>query len=182
MFIPNNLPASGRPVNIIVHRENEETFRRHHFRGTQVAKAGNFLLWETLREAFHEEPFVRQLLMYVEECARAHRFGNFSLELVHEFPVGWSSVDDLKNYEEEDLEPYCPHHKLRILRIRIDHTHLKAPKTSTVFINGHITRKLGAIQCTIHTMRPGKGIGKLEGNISQDRGVIFFDWEHPGEL
>jgi hypothetical protein len=32
----------------------------------------------------------------------------------------------------------------------------------------------------VHSLYPGEDIGELSGDITENEGRVFFDWDHPG--
>lgn len=160
------------------------------FRPANVQKAGNFLTWRNPQQVL--EAVKNDLRLTIVEDLNTH-FENHSefpedgvegnIEIEMKEPIGWSSTDDRRKYLSEDLEPFALNPRATALRVMLKKGH-RAPLTNLLTIHYRIkkSRNQEGYIAFINTMYPGEDIGRLEGDITEQVGVVFFGWEHPGEF
>lgn len=144
-----------------------------------MPRAGNFSKWATL-ESFFDEPLILRELEYHLNDARRHNIRTYSFEIVFDHPVGWSSTDDLRRYQDRDLEFFRPNRRSEGFRVKPLFSNLLAPQTNYVTIVFEFKKEHDGPTAVIHTIYPGRDIGELVGDVTEREGIVFFDWEHPG--
>lgn len=161
------------------------------FRGRDVCRAGNFSLWDSFDE-FRGDDVCRTLEKDILESIDAcdvipEGWIAKRLEIEHDLNVGWSSTDDISSYEDGELESFVINSKVSGMRILVDCGKF-APQTTVLTIVYSIryfpNDKTWIAE--VFSMYPGEDIGPLEKSdeitdISVREGIVFFDWNHPGQ-
>jgi hypothetical protein len=144
------------------------------FRGRECCKAGNFRHWNKVEEVVND-----WVLVHLCNKALGVGYGTFSDTVDFTDYIGWSSTAPRGQYSDADLDGFHPNNHSSALRV-VDPTK-SAPLTKSLTIIGEYRKDGGVEKIIIHSMYPGKYVGVLDGDISEREGVVFFDWEHPGE-
>lgn len=172
---------SGVWVTIVTRYHTEKRLTSTCFRGTDIKKAGNFCLWTRIQQVLEDESVLKELLDDLDEACRDQNFGTSSLNIEHPRVVGWESTDDIDEYVSGELEHFNLNRKGHGLRLKLDRTYTKAPKTNMLTLVYELKSEDGNFVVLIHSIYPGLDVGNLVGNVTKREGRIFFDWEHPGE-
>jgi len=174
--------AEGVPIVVLMRDPTEFKLSTKCFRGRECHCAGNFSQWESAQEMFRDEGLL-ELLIHdaLRSLTSSVSRRRVSLDLGRN--IGWSGTDAVSNYNSEDLEVYRPNWKCTALRVRFGAIHLKAPLTSLVTVIYQIKYEedRGQFAVVIHSTYPGMDIGEMSGNVTEDRGIVFFGLKHPGE-
>lgn len=131
-----------------------------------------------------ENPKVKdELAAHVREIWRGENpQDTFSIEVHFEDTIaGWSSTADIRNFKEKDLEWFCPNNHSRALRVKLSSRHIFAPVTKTMTLVFELKSERNAPTIMVRSMYPGRDVGKLDGDITEREGLVFFDWDHQGE-
>jgi hypothetical protein len=174
--------VKGIPIVVLMRDPTEVKLALKCFRGRECNCAGNFTLWRNVTEMFCDDEFVELIMCDIlRSIDNSVNRRQVTLELSRN--IGWSSTDDATKYKEDDLSIYHPNLKCTALRVKLDAHHLKAPLTPFVTVNYQIKYESEKEQfvVVIHSTYPGKLIGDLVGNVTEKRGIIFFNLRHPGE-
>ncbi len=169
----------GVPLNIVVRDKTIERLNGTCFRGPDVHKAGNFFRWHTmmslLRDSFVSVEFINELTYRWKQG----RLGSYSVTLMHPEFVGWESTDILGLYLESELEEFAPNHHSNVLRVR-SRVDRFSPRTREITLVYELKKEGTYATAVVYSVYPGKDIGKLDGDITEREGRVFFDWNHPG--
>jgi hypothetical protein len=177
----NCIPGAFR---VIMSRFAEDRLAPLSFLGEEMVVAGNFRKWITPLELLKDPEVLAHFTDYLEELSNTGKSGPCRLMIHCKDVVGWSSTDRIEKYNPEDLIPFKPNNRSEGMKVCPHHDHLLAPATQTITIifefktdptnpDEHLV--------VVHSMYPGEDIGALDGNITADRGYVFFEWRHPGE-
>jgi len=168
-------------VELVMPVEQGERLRGTCFRGRQCRQAGNFFAWDDFRE-FLEDPVARHLLS--EHFNRLLRIRNVNvthrIELRFTQFVGWDSVlttKELTRYELSMCEWRPLNNRAGALFVQNGR---KAPRTAVVTMALRMCH-VGHWKFVIYTMYPGSDCGELQGNLTEERGLVFLDWSTSGE-
>lgn len=184
-FLIADLPAGGR-IQVTLPDKHAEWLRRNHFRGKNLAMAGN-TRWNSFGEMMRDNDVFERFTANCREVAlNATENVNESFEIVHpKLMVGWESTAERERFTEEQLEPrfQLPHWRGKWVRRAADR---RAPLTNiltfvctfTHFIRG---RELTQWDVVIRSLYPGRDVGDLDGDVTAREGCVFYDWTFPGE-
>jgi hypothetical protein len=181
MFFSTKLRSNGKWLKILLGHETEARLKGTCFRGRQVAKAGNFLLWESSNEIFETGGFPTLFIDEILDDNGNVEEGLLSCTIEFHKTVGWESTDWLENYIEDEMEVFYPNRHSSAMKIKATSTELKAPRTKLITFVYHTVREDSAMKVIIKSIYPGADIGELKGDVTAREGKVFFDWEHPGE-
>lgn len=169
-------------VAVVVRAEARERLAERRFKGVDVAVAGNFSRWATLEEFMSDDVV---LLALDEEFRKTYRKDDFrtkSFEIRFGGRwIGWSNTDNLEIYTEEMLEVFEPNRRSLGYRVKLDRTDLEAPRTDIVTVTYEFRDEPDGPVAVIHSIYPGENIGVVRGDISRDKEIVFFDYNHPGQ-
>lgn len=176
--------SDGSPVVIEVPWKTRERLLGTCFRGTHRMLAGNFRHWNCLDDVFAEPGVTEQLLEHAFEIAEkdipcvTHRECRASIVLTRD--IGWESTGSADDYSDNELESCYLNERHHALRVRTDRPDIKAPLTRefTVVYDLHLQPLAWCV--VVKTMYPGKCVGKLQNNMTERTGRVWFDWSHPG--
>lgn len=185
--ITTKFKVEGIPLVIVVREKTTAFLRAKNFRGSHVHCAGNFSLWESY-ELFLDDLEVQETLfddvreaLELEQCER-------TFDIDWNEIVGWTSTIPLESYDESALESFRPNAKSFALRIKKSRRDIQAPKTTHFTVSYELKREVDWVThleqytVVIFSIHTGQNIGTLEGHKSKPPdGVLFFDWNHPGE-
>lgn len=180
MYIRNRLMC-GVAVAIIMRKQAEDRLSGTCFRGKSLALAGNFSLWSFAEELFREQEITDSFLTELNEAWFEEDFSTRSVGITHSAFVGWESTDERSRYAPEDLEAFTLNRKASGLRVKLGHTHLRAPRTKELTIVYQFKLEEDAVAAIIHSIYPGRDIGELDGDVTEREQRVFFDWNHPGQ-
>jgi hypothetical protein len=127
-------------------------------------------------DGFIREQLIDDTKVAVEKCSRRN---SFSIKF-NEW-IGWSSTDDRILHANICLEPFAINGRATGYRIRPDRKDILAPKTKIMTIIYNLAFEANQLLVHIVSMYPGPDIGELIEDVSEREGVVFFDWNHPGE-
>ena len=177
----------GSDVLVIVPKKQIRRMQTTCFRGTELARAGNFFAYHDIGELMRDRTLFTALVEDIEENYEEHGIvvgAQYSCEVEMSRLVGWSSTDSAINYPLDALEIFRPNKRSEALRVKSDHAHYKAPKTvliTTIYTIAIDERGDNDFIVFVHSIYPGKDIGELKGDVSGRENVVFFDWNHPGD-
>lgn len=172
---------SGVQATIIVRPKTIARLAGTCFRGPNFWKAGNFNRWNSVEEVFGDHIVLDELLAEINELWKTKDFTTHSLEILHKEKVGWASTAPLEDYTYDELESFEVNPKSWALRVKTTLNSVKAPRTRNITIIFEFVAQHGEPVAIVHSIYPGRDIGKLEGDITEREKCVFFDWEHPGE-
>ncbi len=190
MKIENYFGRIGYPnmVTAICDDRTEQRLSGTCFRRLSDPRAGNFMKLASVKDLVENELIQEALLKSLIDASEdelgipdAGHSRTIRLCVDLGCPVGWTATDNVTRYGDDILEPFNPNLRSVALRIRPSQTLFKAPKTSLVTVVYELRNKNGKLIVVIHTAYPGPDIGPLEGDITANMGVVFFDFNHAGE-
>ncbi len=151
------------------------------FRGKALNRSGNFSEWCSIEEVLADVEFRNELLFEFREMAHEEEFGTISVEIDCRRPIGWASTAKVAEFRSEDLEEFRLNKRSHAMRLKLDRQEIRAPKTSIVTVIVEYKDYGRGPFAIIHSMYPGPDIGQLDGHMTNEQGVVFFDFSHPGE-
>ncbi len=165
------------------------------FRGRDLRAAGNLCRWDDEDALFEDKTFVELLLAACHEALRGVTISRNGItrNVEVEYPqyVGWSSTAPIDSVSSRVLERYEPNPYTVARRVQPSATAVLAPRTKLLTLAVEFRRARGGIEAIVHTIYPGPNIGALRRdpgdqnpqrlNVTEREGVVFFDWNHPGE-
>lgn len=155
------------------------------FRPNDQALAGNFSLWETPQEMLCDYTVIHSLIQHGLEIWKSGDIGStHSIQIEHEKLIGWSSTYPIGFYRDYMLEEFQVGKHATGLRVKAEYAGMSAPQSHIVTVVINVSETWGKNRqpkLTIHSCYPGKDVGELEGDVSKREGIVFFDWNHPGE-
>lgn len=177
-----------REVTVICRGKAEGRLAGTCFRLLDEPRAGNFMRLASAQDLAENE-LVREAFMksFIDASEDELGIPDTGLSRTIRFcvdlgcPVGWTSTDLVTRYSDDVLEPFNPNRVSAALRVKLSQTLIKAPKTSLVTIVYELRNEAGNLIIVIHTTYPGPDIGPIEGDITANKGVVFFDFNHAGE-
>jgi hypothetical protein len=116
-----------------------------------------------------------------EDDYKLDQFRTHSFEICFSEKIGWSNTDDLEGYTADMLELFEPNGRSVGYRVKLDRTDLEAPRTNIVTVIYEFRDEPQGPVAVVHSIYPGKNIGVVRGEISKDKAVVFFDYNHPGQ-
>lgn len=162
------------------------------FRPRSQQVSGNFLWWSSVDD-LREDPTAgdalrEMFLSAIDEAGDQEQTIRRTLVFLH--PIGWASAvtEDSDVYYlmvDTDLEHFFPNRHIRAYRVRAtSYETLPAPLTNLLTVV--FTVRMGAEGYPLvflQTLYPGEDIGPLRptGNSRTLRGVVFWDWNAPGQ-
>lgn len=179
MYLSSTL-KSGVHAAIIVRSIATERLATKCFRGTSLARAGNFSRWSSAEKLFSDPLVMRHFLADLDLVLAEKDFRTHSVTITHDELVGWESTDALERYASSDLEAVNLNHKSWGLRVKPTRTNVLAPQTSDLTIVYEFKREGSVMVAIVHSIYPGCDIGELDGDVTAREGRVFFDWNHPG--
>lgn len=172
MITPDQRASVIVPVEVI------DRLQRTCFRGVNVRCAGNFFRWPRADLLLWDARIQSHIEKTMLDCWARRRFGNASITIGHEKPIGWESTNTRSSYPRKALGPFTPNRKSHALRVMS--SKYVAPKTSLVTIVFEFKLEHEEPIMVIRSIYPGIDIGPLAGDITHRTGRVFFDWNHPG--
>jgi hypothetical protein len=172
-------------LTLSITQQTKRTLAQRHFRGREVARAGNFKRWRTVDACVktirpdierHTIETLRKML------CEGHDEAIDSFELDMPYPVGWDTIAALSEIDQQHFEVRSIRGHEAVAWFFHLNSPIRAPLTRimTVVYRIHRERRSTAWTCTILTIRPGPDLGVLKGNVTEQFGIALFDWEHPG--
>ncbi len=174
--------VANKKFRIIVPGRVRNRLSKTCFRPNSIHCAGNFSLWESSEDLL-KEPSVKAFIIEEAEAIlnEGKTGGIYSVTYTHTENVGWSSTNDRMKYSHLDLEDFFPNRKSMAMRINTTRKDILAPLTNDITFVLELSSRNERPFVVIKSIYPGNDIGDLEGNITKREGVVFFDWNHPGE-
>ena len=169
-------------VATVIRGEAETRISEKRFKGVDVAVAGNFSRWATLQDLMSDQFVLEALDKEFGRTYKKDNFGTRSFEIRFDTPIGWSNTDDIELYGEDMLERFEPNRRSVGYRVRLDRTDLEAPRTNVLTVTYEFRDEPQGPVAVIHSLYPGPDIGRVGGEISRDKAIVFFDYNHPGEM
>lgn len=179
---------NGTTIAIGTHDQTLHRLRGTCFRPTKEPLAGQFLYWLNLFDILQDQWFRPSFLAEVETVVAGfsgdRRQQYFSVK--HTEPVGWSATAPRQEFAASELEEFRPSQRSVAMRLRKDSGRM-APLTNEVTFSGDFLKLSDRWSLVIYSVYPGPNIGRLSGpngsvvDLTASRGVVFFDWSHPGE-
>lgn len=180
MFQKTNDLVGDRTLIIAVRGETESRLSRTSFRGVQKRLAGNFHRFSTARHLILDPEINVHLVDAAKESYHlGYKVNSTTIQCGS--LVGWASSDDVDLYTDDDVELFSPSRKSTALRVKLDRLTLTSPQTDLVTIVYELRMELRQVAVIVHSIYPGVDVGELVGDITKREGVVFFDWDHPGE-
>jgi hypothetical protein len=177
MDLPN-----GPQVRMIITRDTEEIMSERHTRGRSLRVAGNFDRWSNIAEILDDTTVWNSFAKHVGDIVREKDSGIQSITINYGAPVGWANVAPTSLYSTRNIEEFQPNKRAYGLRVKLDRVNLPAPRTSDLVIVTHFRRDGKNFNAVVYAIFPGKDIGIIKGHVSKREKVVFFDWNHPGEV
>jgi hypothetical protein len=181
MYLPKKL-NSGAEAAVVVRSNTEQRLKSTCFRGSSKRLAGNFLRWNSVHELFRDSLVMEALLTHLDEILLKPDFGTHSLGIIHTMLVGWEGTADLSNFTADDLEQFDLNRRSWGFRVKTSRTDLLASKTKELTVVFEFKPEEGRAVAVVHSIYPGKDVGELKGNVSEREKLVFYDWNHPGEI
>ncbi|MEK7555009.1 MAG: hypothetical protein AAB518_03445 [Patescibacteria group bacterium] len=150
------------------------------FRGYEICCAGNFIRWSSLHELLEDLEVLEGLLHELQKAHCERDFSTQSIMIEYGAPIGWSSTAPRSEFEDSALEPFQPNRRSQVLRVRRSRKDLRSPLTDKITFVVEFKDENGMSTAVIHSIYPGDDVGELAGDITARRGVVFYDWNHPG--
>lgn len=170
----------GWYLKLIMRQEAKNRLASTCFRGKSVVKAGNFLRWASIEEMLEDSEVLRMFVIELaKEIKGKPQQGTIGIQVICRDFIGWASTAPKKNYDKSELEPFQPNRHTNALRIKQGNDRL-APLTKRVTIVLELKLEGKNWAAVIHSVYPGKDVGRLTGNITEREGIVFFDWDHQG--
>lgn len=175
----------GVPLVLTIAPERVEKLNKQHFKGKGVAVASNFHVWNSLH-ACVSDPVVQTFL---ETSAQRlldadQHSGEFQCHEVMPYPrCGWVGAASLRQFKGRDLRLDTLSSGAKVFRVRHGRNTVLAPVAHelTFSFRLNIEPDNRSWILILFSVAPGPYIGRHEGFISQEHGVAFFHWDHPGE-
>jgi hypothetical protein len=181
VFVRKELVKGNFHLILVVRGSVKERLKSTCFRGKDKPLAGNFFRWESVEKMFSDDIIVNDFVSEIRDADLNREFETLSFEFDCGVPVGWASTDELDSYDEDDLEQFQPNRRSTAMRVRLDRRDIPAPKVNRVTFVVENKVEAGTAVVVLHSVYPGGDIGKLSEDITSREGVVFFDWNHPGE-
>lgn len=174
---------SGETVEVFIPRQQAVRLKGTCFRGDRVRRAGNLFRWNTFLDFLRDAEARTLLTLKLEVICSLPREPNYRLELSFDEAVGWDSVLDEQDGLERADTDMCEYRALgaRSWGKFFPRNQIKAPLTADVTMVISQTNNPSPRQFRVETMYPGADCGPLEGDMTQDHGFYFLDWENEGE-
>ncbi len=176
-----------KPALIVVKAKDEARLVENHFRGKNLALAGNFSAWGRLRDLLTDYEVLRHVRNSLEDISDEKLWESTHSYTFHmRGVIGWSSTAPRDDYQGEELQPFRLNKISRCLMVRPELTEVLAPQTShlTMILEFREDRTaLGNLYPVImlHSLYPGVDVGELRGDVTQREARVFFSWGHPGK-
>ena len=173
------------PLVLTIAPERVKKLNKQHFKGESVAVAANFHAWPSLH-ACVSDPVVQTFL---ETCAEKQvnadeRSAEFQCHEVMPYPrCGWVSAAPLRRFKGRDLHLFTLNSGAKVFRVHRGRNTVLVPIAHelTFFFRLKFEPVNRLWRLILLSVAPGPYIGTQEGFISQEHGVAFFHWDHPGE-
>lgn len=180
---------------LVLGREDRNRLKGTCFRGRGRPLAGNFMRWRSMREVLND-PYVwedlqancGEKLISEEVSDRSRQKFTARFTIVHPQPIGWTSATTDETYQlvQDDLESFWPNRKTKALRVKSS-VDFCAPLTREVTFSIRFAQRGGTWIGFIKTIYPGEDIGRVYPTNPKRtgplmHGVVFFDWNHMGEI
>ncbi len=190
MFNAFDLKVGGltKPAAVLAKLKTEEFLNGVSFLGREQPITGNFSLWESLGEAFADMRVMKFIRTYLSSVWEKEQWGDHSLHLTFDQPVGWERTAPRDDFSDRQLEIFRLAGNSPALRLKDDLLDIKAPKTSELTIVARVRPEKVPVdswcaKMIILHMYPGVDIGPLGSEGSDLReSRVFFPKGHPGEL
>lgn len=157
-------------------RETRDRLAKTCFRKGNRPLSGNFFVWENPYDVFGNDEVQKGFF----NCFSFARLGTNRACMEMTFHTGWSSADQISDYNTSDLEIFYPNHNTTAFRVKKTSTHIKAPLTKFITIIYEFKYEGDEGMVIIHSLYPGKDVGPVRGDMTK-KPLVFFDWSHPGE-
>lgn len=175
--------SNEEKVEILMPRKQAYRLKKTCFRGRGCRRAGNLFAWDCFRD-FQEDDEARKLLFdKIEDLIITGQVRKKNrLEIEFSRDVGWDSTISYHKLSASDIaasreKRLNSHTKAMILPMK--RGGIMAPRTNIVTIVLSMRRKAHWL-FTIQTIYPGNDCGGLGGHMTIDKGLYFFDFNHPG--
>lgn len=182
MFLKTHFRIDGIAVAFIVRSVTEQRLSTTCFRGTDKKLAGNFMAFRSHNDLFDtsDSTWLPGFVADIKETLeRGDSTASYSFDKGTD--VGWSGTASISRYQPDDMEIFEPNRRSQAFRIKTSRCDLLAPLTSLVTMVYEVRIEGSIIGVIIHSIYPGEDIGELRGDVSKREGIVFFDWNHPGE-
>ena len=186
----------GFNVTLHVPQQTLDRLAMTCFRGTRLARAGNFSRWSSFQELWSSD---LRLEIEADVLERAREYAatepqkrrhDERFDVVCDEVVGWTSTAPIERFSKDDLEPFYPNGHAVAMRVRSDAGRL-APATTyvTVVYQLYLNAENKEWFAVVYSLYPGIDIGPMRNekskrrraDITEREGVVFFDFNHVGE-
>ncbi|MFH1405486.1 MAG: hypothetical protein ABIH21_05360 [Patescibacteria group bacterium] len=178
----------GEAIHLIVPHNTCERLSKTCFRG-QEALSGNFSQFASAEDVLDDSQVRGKLKVAIEEVLERMNYegfddNRFRITIQMREPIGWSSTAPVFsgcNLEQRNLNPGAT-------ALFVTNADILAPVTNLITFAGELRMesdwnmdKPHEVFVFVRIMYPGANVGMLVGDVSEREGVVFFDWNHPGE-
>ncbi len=173
---------------LIGDRERNLLLKRH-FSDPGAARAGSFRDWGSIHRAFYA--LHTELEPHVIETAQEVALGSTgaegdepdSVELTFGRPIGWSCTRLLNAFSGERFDIVKLSARRTGWMIPEHRTDLLAPLTNQVTVIYRVCRDRHGPGwcCFLLNLRPGEDLDADDGDMTEQTGVVFYPFGHPGE-
>ena len=170
----------GTSLSLVMRQVTSNRLSLTCFRGRKIRCAGNFSMWSGPEPMFRNNLVRAEFNRHLSEMFTKDEFGTHSVTIESFQVVGWESTAPLKDFDENQLEPFEPNRHSSALRVRRDLENILAPQTNKVTIVFEFKREGEAAAAIIHSIYPGNDVGELDGDLTDREQCVFFDFDHPG--
>ena len=170
---------NGTPIVLIVPRKHRKRMYRTCFRGSLANKSGNFRQWEEAADLLQDDWVLPSLLEHIEH-AIDHRMSTLRVTIQTKIFVGWASTIDFDDVPYCETEEFSPN-KRSVARRVVRGSKVRAPGTKELTIVVTLKRDKGENIAMVQTIYPGPDVGRLNGDVTGETGMVFFDFDHFGD-
>lgn len=167
-------------ATIVIDDCTEEAIKKTCFRGQCSQFAGNFCKWSSLEELLTDSIIRNELFNEMKRRKERQEFGTTSIQINYGSQIGWARVDKVGTHSSEELEEFHPNPLCTAFGVKRDRMDILTPLTCQLTFLVESKLEESEFIVAIHGVYPGENMGVPVGNLTSDKGVIFFDWNHPG--
>lgn len=170
-------------LKVVYRQKVADRLSKTCFRDNGGCWAGNFFAFPSFTEVLSDPVIKREFIEQLMEAFEEGEIGTQSFIVDAGRLVGWSSTASYKQFPEEMLESFVLNGRATALRVKPEVAdQFKAPKTEILTVVCELKLEERNRVAVIHSLYPGEDIGELVGDVTGREGVVFFTWEHPGEV
>ena len=178
---------NDRIITYLIGEREQRLLTERHFRGKNRVGAGNFRDWDTVTAAFYAlhdalEPYV---VKTIQELMGDGGDGNLtdSVELTLPRPIGWACTSPLERFSGERFEIAPLSSRRTGWMVPASRRDLLAPPTNRVTAIYRVSRDRYSAGwcCILLNLRPGEDLDADEGDMTEQTGLVFYPFGHPGE-